>query len=254
MRVSSAQLKSIWTKVPDGLMHSITNSHLLFQDTPTVVLVHGLVISSAYMRPTAEYLVPLCQVYAVDLPGYGKSYKPRNVLSLPELADALADWMDALKIPKAHLIANSFGCQILAEFAIRYPQRVNRLVLQGPTIDSEARTFWQQFIRSLLNSRNEPSSLTWITIKDYKSAGLRRAWATVKLAMEDRVEEKLPKIHVPTLVVRGGKDPIVPQRWAEEVTRLLPQGELRVIPDVGHTINYSAPLEFVSVIKPFLQL
>jgi 2-hydroxy-6-oxonona-2,4-dienedioate hydrolase len=103
-----------------------------------VILVHGLVISSRYMEPLAEQLAALCDVYAVDLPGYGLSDKPACVLSLPDLADALSEWMKAEGLASAHLAANSFGCQVLAEFAVRHPHQVDRLVLQGPTIDRTA--------------------------------------------------------------------------------------------------------------------
>jgi 2-hydroxy-6-oxonona-2,4-dienedioate hydrolase len=57
---------------------------------------------------------------------------------------------------------------------------------------------------------------------------------------------------MPTLVVRGSRDPIVPQRWAEEVSRLLPDGRLVVVPEVTHTVNFDAPSEFVRVIREFL--
>jgi 2-hydroxy-6-oxonona-2,4-dienedioate hydrolase len=83
---------------------------------------------------------------------------------------------------------------------------------------------------------------------------MRRAWRTLKLVIADKIEEKLPRIQAPTLVVRGAKDPVVPQRWAEEVARLLPKGQLIVIPGCPHTLNYSAPLEFVRVMRLFLQL
>ena len=70
--------------------------------------------------------------------------------------------------------------------------------------------------------------------------------------MEDRIEEKLPHVRVPALVVRGSKDPIVPQRWAEEVARLLPMGRLVVVPGAPHTLVYDAPLELARVVRPFL--
>jgi pimeloyl-ACP methyl ester carboxylesterase len=240
-------------------MHALGNvsSPRRWRDGPhnqVIVLVHGLVIASRYMAPTGERLAPLCRVYAVDLPGYGKSYKPSAVLTLPELADTLAAWMDALAIPRAHLVANSFGCQILAEFALRHPNRVARLVFQGPTVDPAARSLWQQLSRLILNSARESPGLGWITATDYLTAGFRRVTATITMALQDRIEDKLPKIPMPTLVVRGEKDPLVPQRWAEEVTRLLPQGELRVLPGKAHTINYTAPAEFVDVMRPFLKL
>ena len=235
-------------------MYARTNAPEAAPDAPIVVLVHGMVISSSYMAPAAERLAPLSRVYAVDLPGYGKSYKPWPVLKLPQLAEALATWMNASALPQAHLVANSFGCQILAEFALHYPQRIDRLVFQGPTVDAAARTFWRQFVRLLINGRREPVSLGWISLKDYAAAGLRRAWATLKIVLEDKIEEKLPYIQAPTLVVCGSRDTVAPQRWAQEVARLLPHGSLQVIPGAAHTLNYSAPEEFVQAIRPFLRL
>jgi pimeloyl-ACP methyl ester carboxylesterase len=70
----------------------------------------------------------------------------------------------------------------------------------------------------------EPRSYLWVLLKDYSAVGFRRAWAMMQVALADRIEAKLPLIAAPVFVVRGGEDPAVPQRWAEEVTRLLPQG------------------------------
>ncbi|MDQ3880940.1 MAG: alpha/beta hydrolase, partial [Chloroflexota bacterium] len=63
---------------------------------------------------------------------------------------------------------------------------------------------------------------------------------------------KLPCVRVPTLVVRGGRDPIVPQAWAEEVARLLPRGRLVVIPGAAHAVNHDAPAALARVVLPFL--
>jgi pimeloyl-ACP methyl ester carboxylesterase len=105
----------------------------------------------------------------------------------------------------------------------------------------------------MINSRREERSLARITFADYRAAGLRRAWETVKMALADRIEEKLPYIQAPALVVRGENDPVVPQDWAERVARLLPRGELCVIRDAAHTLNYSAPEQFAAAIRPFLR-
>jgi pimeloyl-ACP methyl ester carboxylesterase len=245
-------LKRVWVDTAAGVMHARVGGD--DQAGKPVVLVHGLVISGRYMVPTALELAPLCPVYAIDLPGYGDSAKPRAMLGLTELADALAAWMDAMRFPSAHLVANSFGCQILAEFALRHVHRVDRLVFQGPTIDPEARTVRQQLARLIRNSSSEGPGLGWISFVDYVKAGTRRIRFTIRMAMKDRIEDKLPGIAAPTLVVRGGNDPIVPQRWAEEVVRRLPRGELRVLPGLGHTINYTAPKEFTTVMRPFLHL
>jgi 2-hydroxy-6-oxonona-2,4-dienedioate hydrolase len=252
------RLKSQWTPTSFGVIHSRTGVTEPEAHAAVVVLVHGMVVSSTYMVPLAERLATLCRVHAVDLPGFGKSDKPDRKLMLPQLADSLADWMDARDIPKAHFIGNSFGCQILAEFALRHQHRVHRLVLQGPTVDPAARTFPKQLVRFLINSHYDSSygssSLGWIMIKDYTSAGVRRFLEVLKIVFEDKIEEKLPLISAPTLVVRGSNDPLVPALWAEQATRLLPNGELKVIPGGAHTLNFTAPLELVRVIRPFLQV
>ncbi len=246
------ELTRLWRDTAAGRMHARVGGNET--DERKVVLVHGMVISSRYMVPTARELAPLCSVYAIDLPGYGDSVKPRAMLGLPELADALAAWMDAMRFSSAHFVANSFGCQVLAEFALRHVHRVDRLVFQGPTVDPNARSVRQQLARLLKNSSSEAPGLGWITVVDYVKAGARRIRATIRMAIEDRIEDKLPGINAPTLVVRGGKDPLVPQEWAEEVVRRLPRGELRVLPGLGHTINYTAPKEFVAALRPFLHL
>jgi 2-hydroxy-6-oxonona-2,4-dienedioate hydrolase len=219
-----------------------------------VILVHGLIIASRYMLPTAHQLAPFCPVYAVDLPGYGWSSKPDWTLSLPELADSLAEWMQALSIQRAHFAANSFGCQVLSHLAVRHSQRVDRLMLQGPTVDPAARTLFRQIWRIIRNSRMESPRLGLLMAKDYWHAGIKRIVATVRMALDDRIEDRLPLIHAPSLVVRGTRDPLVPQTWAETVARLLPRGGVATLPDCGHTINYTSPKKLVSVMRPFLHL
>lgn len=219
---------------------------------PAVILVHGLVVSSRYMVPTLKRLAPHHRVYAPDLPGFGKSDKPPHALNVTELSNSLSAWMREVGLERAALVGNSFGCQIIADLAVRHPERVERAVLQGPTMDPRARTVLRQVRRSLLDAPREPLSLLPIELLDYLSAGTGRAWRTFRYALEDQIEEKLPHVHVPTLVVRGSRDLIVPQRWAEEAIGLLPMGRLVVIPGAAHTANYGAPLELARVIRAFL--
>jgi 2-hydroxy-6-oxonona-2,4-dienedioate hydrolase len=217
-----------------------------------VVLVHGLVVSSRYMVPTAERLAPYHRVYAPDLPGFGKSEKPAQALNVAGLSDALSAWMEEVGLVRAALVGNSMGCQVIADLAVRHPGRVERAVLQGPTMDPRARTLPRQAGRWLLDAPREPLSLLPIELLDYLSAGTRRAWRTFRYALEDRIEEKLPHMGVPTLVVRGSQDPIAPQRWAEEATELLPMGRLAVIPGAAHTANYGRAAEFARTVREFL--
>lgn len=75
---------------------------------------------------------------------------------------------------------------------------------------------------------------------------------TFRYALEDRMEEKLPHVRVPALVVRGSRDLIVSQRWAEEAASLLPLGRLVVIPGAPHTVTYNAPLKLAGAVRAFL--
>ena len=241
-----------WRTISWGRIHARVAADA--DGTPPIVLVHGLVVASRYMLPLAERVAPLRTVYAIDLPGYGLSEKPRAILSITELAGSLDEWMEREGLVNAHLVGNSFGCQILAEFAARFPRRVDRLVLQGPTIDPDARTLLRQVWRIIRNSARERPGLGRIMMADYARAGLRRIVGTIKMALQDRIENKLPYIEAPVLVVRGEHDPLAPQRWIERVCRLLPHGELVVIPGAAHTINYTAPDALMAVMKRFLGL
>jgi len=250
----TAPLRSIRVETALARLHARTNNFSPRPGSPTVLLIHGLVISSRYMIPIARRLAPLCRVYALDLPGYGESEKPPHAPSLPEAADAVAAFMDALGISSAHLLGNSYGCQVCAEFAVRHPERLQRLILQGPTVNPHERGFWRQLWPWLKNARHEPFSLALIMYRDGYAAGMRRSIETVRNALADRIEDKLPRIEAPTLIVRGANDPQVPQSWAEEAARLLPHGELKVVPGYGHCLVYTAPLELRRVIVPFLRL
>ena len=70
--------------------------------------------------------------YVPDLPGYGYSEKPRRPLGIPELAEALAGYLDAFGVPRAVVLGNSTGCLVAAEFAYRYPERTERAILVSP--------------------------------------------------------------------------------------------------------------------------
>jgi 2-hydroxy-6-oxonona-2,4-dienedioate hydrolase len=252
MKIGSCELASEWVPASSGKIYTRLGGRE--SHGPPVLLVHGFVLASEYMLPAARVLAPLCRVYAIDFPGFGLSDKPRRDLGLGDLAAYLGEWMDALKLRQIKVIGNSFGCQIIAEFAARYGTRVERIVFQGPTVDPAARTVAKQLVRLVRNSRVESPGLGRVMLRDYWRAGLRRIISTARAALTDRLESKLPHIAAPSLVVRGERDPLVPQEWAERVAALLPKGELLVMPDLGHTINYTAPVQFIRAIQPFLGL
>ena len=252
MSRGAAAISERWTAI-DGLrLHALAATRLAPPAAPIVVLVHGVGVASPYFVPTIEALAADFRVFAVDLPGFGRSGKPPRALDIGELADALAAWLGAEGIARPIVLGNSVGCQVVVDFAVRYPDRVERVILTGPTFDPRARSAWRQIGRWLRNAPYERASQLPISVRDYWRCGIRRIIATIRFALADRVEEKLPHVQAPTLVVRGGKDAIVPQGWAEEVARLLPRAELAVIPGAGHTVNYNAPRQLARLVRAFV--
>lgn len=251
--MQSNNMRSEWFEVNDWHMYTRVALDQARPDAPTVVLVHGLGLSSRYLRPTTAHFAPHYQVYAPDLPGFGKSTKPQQFFSVEELTDALVAWMDVARIDRPVLLGNSLGCQVIVDLAVRYPHRVAAAVLQGPTVDPHARSWSQQMIRLLHDGLYEPPSHSINLIVDYPKCGVRRFLATFRNSLYDRIEEKLPQVQAPTLVVRGTNDPIVPQQWAEEACHLLTNGHLAVVPGASHTMVYAFPLELLRVVRPFIE-
>ena len=253
MTLRQGKLQNQSTRVNGLSMFARVFAEDLPEDAPVVILVHGLVLASRYMIPTAELLASKYRVYVPDFPGYGDSDKPDEVLELPQLADVLCQWMDAVGIKQAIMLGNSFGCQIIAEFAIRHSDRLFAAILQAPTIDPRARNLPEQLWRFALNAPYEKASQLPIQVQDYAAAGLPCVIRTMQMAFNDRIEAKLPYMHIPTLVVRGENDSVVPQNWTQEVVEMLPNGKLKIIPGGGHTLNYSKPVELSRVCDQFIQ-
>ena len=249
--------RSDWTDVGAVRMHARVSTRRLPPDAPRIVLVHGIGVSGRYLMPTATRLAQIFRVYVPDLPGFGLSTKPPEILDVPALADALAAWIRAMGLGRVAFLGNSFGCQIIAELGVRYPALITRAVLQGPTMDPHARTAFRQLFRWAFNSPFERAtawtSLGSVVRQDYRDASVRRVIATFRHALRDRIEDKLGHLDVPVLVVRGTRDPIVPQRWAEEAARRLPQGRLVVVRGAAHTMNFTSPDELARVVRPFVE-
>ncbi len=244
-------LTTRWAAVDGLAMYARVSTDAPPQASP-VVLVHGLGVSGRYMLPTAVRLAAVHPTYVPDLPGFGKSEKPSRVLDIPELTDALAGWMRAVGLSGACLIGNSLGCQFIVDLAVRYPDLVARAVLVGPTLDPQARSVPRQIGRGLLDLLREPLGYWPLLARDYLTAGTVRTLKTLGHAVRDPVADKLGRVRAPTLVVRGERDPIAPQRWVEEMVRRLPRGRLLVLPGAAHVANYTAPDAVARAVRAFL--
>lgn len=249
---ADGQFESRWATVRGLRLHYRATKEDPPGETP-VVLVHGLAVSHRYLMPLAAQLASRYPVRAVDLPGFGLSEGPRAVLDVPALADRLAEWMRAAESAPAVLIANSFGTQIAVDLAYRHPDLVRSLVLVGPTMDPRARSMGRQALRWLRGAPHEDPLQLPILLRDLADAGLFRAVRTLRMALRDPVEDKLPGVRVPTLVTRGELEAVTPQAWAEEVARLLPCGELAIVPSSPHDAVYTAAAQLADIAVPFLE-
>jgi pimeloyl-ACP methyl ester carboxylesterase len=244
-----AALESHWTTVDGMRVHSRRGGP---PGPRAIVLVHGIGVSSRYFVPLGELLAERWRVVAVDLPGWDGSDSPPSALDIPGLAGELGAWLDAEHLERPHVVANSLGCQITVDLAAREPERFERIVLIGPTVDPRYRTPLRHAPRFFVDAVREPPSLLPIIVRDYLRFGLRRFVATAGAALRDRPEDKLPHIPSPTLVIKGARDAFVSSDWVEEMVELLPRGELAVVPRAPHATHYAAPRSVAALVEGFI--
>ena len=200
-------------------------------------LVHGLGVGQAYFEPLARTL-------GRDL--------IRPVLWEPRPIVELATQLEGLLPEPAVVIANSMGCQIAAEMARRRPELVEALVFVGPTVDPSARNAVRQAVRLALDAWFEPPRLTGVVLRDYVRCGPRRLFRQARFALADAIEERLPEIEVPALVIRGAHDPLCPSAWGQQAAALL-RTRLVTIAGAGHAAHYSHPKEVAAEVNRLLE-
>lgn len=217
-----------------------------------IVFVPGLGASCRTMLPTARLMPAGHDVFIVDLPSHGESEKPSRPLDLAEYAAVTAAWLDAVQLERVVLVGHSFGSQVSVELAVDRPAAVDGLVLISPTVDSHSRTMTSQAARLLITAFREPRSLLRLLARDYLTIGFRGLRDLGRAAIRDRVEAKLPSIEAPTILVRGARDRLVPERWAKEMASLLPHAKLIVIPNGTHAVQYQSAGAVALALQEFL--
>ena len=169
----------------------------------------------------------------------------RPTLDQPAPIAALAEDVESQLTRPSVVVAQSMGCQVATVLAVRRPDLVERLVLIGPTVDPRARSVLRQALRLALDAWYEPPSLVATVVGEYVRHGSLRQ---VRHAVSDRIEERLPLVVAPTVVVRGANDPICPAAWARTAADLLPAGRLVTIAGAGHAAHASHPREVAEVV------
>jgi 2-hydroxy-6-oxonona-2,4-dienedioate hydrolase len=155
-------------------------------------------------------------------------------------------------VERAAFIGNSLGCEVLVELTLLRPQLVDRLVLQGPTPDLEARGLVRQVVGFFAIAPFERWSLAWVALTDYARGGIGRYILTPRSMVDNHIAKKALLVTQPTLVLWGTRDYIVPHTFVASLASSLPRGRLAVIPGAAHGINFSHPKAFTAVLLPFL--
>jgi pimeloyl-ACP methyl ester carboxylesterase len=168
------------------------------------------------------------------------------------LANVLLAVMDAAALERPALLGNSMGCQVACALAARHPERVERLVLVGPTLDDAARTMVRHSLRLVADIPFERPALIPVVAWDYLRMGPRLLWQELRHMIEDHELETMRAVRAPALVVRGERDAVVPREWAATVATALRAGPVREVPRWGHALNFSAPDELAAIVEPFL--
>lgn len=216
---------------------------------PTLVLIHGIGASSRYWLPLFRYLKNHYSVIAIDLPGFGNSSKPKDILATSDHANILADIVANLN--DVVLIGNSYGCQIIIE--LLYQSRLTNIkgtVLIGPTTNSAERTTWKQIMRWAQNGRYEPIWSIYLFVADFVHSRSRRMYRTLQHAVNDKPEKKITQISVPLIILRGKNDPIVTAVWARNLAKLAKNGRFATV-GTGHASHINATKSTAGKIRQF---
>lgn len=204
-------------------------------------------MSGWYMTPTAHALATDRLVVIPDLPGSGRSPHPSRPLTVAELADLLHHLATATTGP-AVLVANSFGCQIAIEHALRHPSLVRRLVLTSPVLAPPYRDLPTVAGRFLAAMRHEPWPYLGIMLLDNVRGRTRKGRAHLREMLAYPIEERARGLTVPTLVVRGNRDRLVPAPFAPRLANLVPDGSYIEV-HAAHALPYDAPTAIARLVR-----
>lgn len=234
---------------------------------PTVVLVHGLGGFADSWRDTIEALASRLTVFALDLPGFGRSAKPRTRYGLGLFSSALGGFLDALGIGQVSLVGHSLGAAVCLAYAVNRPRRVDRLAFVAGLVPGcsyrPARVYRALAVpgigevlalcgcrplyrRALARCFYRPASevIGFLVEEDYAT---RTAWearaaylSTLRgiradfAARAPDYRRALVGLDLPALLIHGRQDPVVPAAHCVEVGAALPRATTRWLEECGH--------------------
>lgn len=255
------------------------------QGEPTFILLHGFGASVFSWREVVEPLAQHGTVIAYDRPAFGLTERPlewegESPYGPQAQVDIVLGLMDELGVEKAILVGNSAGGTVSMQVALQHPERVEALILVdaavyagggapswsrpilktpqmnhvGPLI---ARQLQAQGVEFIKTAWHDPSKITQDIFDGYQKplqiANWDKAlWQLTVASEESGLVERLAEITMPTLVITGDDDRIVPTEQSLRLADELPNAELKVIAQSGHLPHEEKPVEFMQAVTEFL--
>ena len=276
--------------MPDSAFVTIHGHQIAYRtagEGPVVLLVHGIAGCSATWNKVIPLLARDNTVVAVDMLGHGESAKPRGDYSLGAYASMLRDVMVELGHDRATVVGHSLGGGVAMQFAYQFPERCERLVLVasgglGKEVHAILKALTlpgaEYVFPVLLNDplhrlggrlvdiarriglpidpRTEEIWDSWTRLKDARA---QRAFVhTIRSVIDiagQRVSarDRLYLVeNVPTMVVWGTRDSIIPVHHAHDAHELMPGSRLEIFDGVGHFLPVQEPRRFVDVLVDFM--
>lgn len=256
-----------------GVVHlrHYTAKYLVVGDGDPLVLVPGLAGGYELLGRLVRVLARHFQVICYQLRGEDDQLAARRPHSLADLADDLADLQDVMLLERPTVAGISFGSAVTLEFALRYPQKIGRLVLHGVEARFRNRLggriarlaleefplphdnpFFNQFFRMLFARRESVGPLF-----DYVTA---QCWSTDQSVIAQRlgmladfdVRDRIAELAVPALVVAGQDDAIISAAAQQELAAAIPQGQFVSVSGSGHLCFLTRPKAFARAVGEFL--
>jgi pimeloyl-ACP methyl ester carboxylesterase len=208
------------------------------------------------------------KVYAPDLPGFGGSQPLRGSYFIPELSGFIDVFARRLGLENFHLMGHSLGGGIALDYALKMPGKVRKLVLVSSLCLGEEIAFWIRLLSlpALLRSIGAVAtavmkSVKWVA-RQLNPAGLIMPLSPAAMAVGGSIttfkkqtlvlEGRLSEVTMPTLLVWGAKDPVVPVGHAYKAARMIPNCQVKVFKHRGHNVHRDELKQFTSIIAGFL--
>ncbi len=211
---------------------------------PALILLHGNGGSCGYFQGQLDAFSKRYHVYAPDTRGHGKTPRGEMPFTISQFAEDLLGFMDGHDIEKAHLLGFSDGGNIALIFALRYPDRVERLILNGANLDPSG-------VKRLAQLPIEIGYRTARRFAAKSTSAKANAEMLGLMVNEPNVRpEELAKVRAKTLVVAGTRD-IIRRSHSELIARSIPGSRLVFI-EGGHFIAAKHPAAFNRAVLDFL--